>query len=184
GRPCGGGTAHDADELCRVCRDAGSEPLRPPDRDTGRSPLTRTHARSRGCHRPGASPGRHQPGPAGAEPIAACLVRYPSDHRRPHRDRTKLGAAQRGPGASTEGWLVSRTLVVTNDFPTRRGGIESFVFALCGQLNPEQVVVFTAAMPGAADFDAGLAFEVVRDQSRILLPTPRVARRAQDVLQT
>jgi phosphatidyl-myo-inositol dimannoside synthase len=79
---------------------------------------------------------------------------------------------------------VSRTLVVTNDFPTRRGGIESFVFALCGQLNPEQVVVFTAAMPGAADFDAGLAFEVVRDQSRILLPTPRVARRAQDVLQT
>jgi phosphatidylinositol alpha-1,6-mannosyltransferase len=79
---------------------------------------------------------------------------------------------------------MSRTLVVTNDFPTRRGGIEGFVFALCGQLNPDEVVVYTAAMPGAAEFDAALEFEVVRDRSRMLLPTGRVVRRVQEVLCT
>jgi phosphatidylinositol alpha-1,6-mannosyltransferase len=79
---------------------------------------------------------------------------------------------------------MSRTLVVTNDFPTRRGGIESFVFALCEQLDPDEVVVYTAAMPGAAEFDGQLAFEVVRDRSRMLLPSLRVARTAQRVLRT
>jgi phosphatidylinositol alpha-1,6-mannosyltransferase len=79
---------------------------------------------------------------------------------------------------------MSRTLVVTNDFPTRRGGIEAFVFALCGQLAGDEVVVYTASMPGAAEFDAEVGFEVVRDRSPILLPTSRVARRVQDVLRT
>jgi phosphatidylinositol alpha-1,6-mannosyltransferase len=79
---------------------------------------------------------------------------------------------------------MSRTLVVTNDFPTRRGGIEGFVFALCGQLNSDEVVVYTAAMPGADEFDAQVRFEVVRDRSRVLLPTRRVARGAQRVLRT
>jgi phosphatidylinositol alpha-1,6-mannosyltransferase len=36
---------------------------------------------------------------------------------------------------------VSRVLVVTNDFPTRRGGIESFGLALCGRMVPAEVVV-------------------------------------------
>ena len=38
--------------------------------------------------------------------------------------------------------------MVTNDFPTRRGGIESFVLALCERLPPDEVVVYTASMPG------------------------------------
>lgn len=77
---------------------------------------------------------------------------------------------------------MSRTLVVTNDFPTRRGGIESFVFALAARLPPDEVVVYTASMPGAADFDAGLAFPVVRDPASMLLPTPLVARRVRQAL--
>ncbi|MEP6526321.1 MAG: glycosyltransferase family 4 protein [Nocardioidaceae bacterium] len=79
---------------------------------------------------------------------------------------------------------MSRTLVVTNDFPTRRGGIEAFVFALCEQLDSDEVVVYTASMPGAAEFDGELGFEVVRDRSRILLPSGRVARRAREMLRT
>jgi phosphatidylinositol alpha-1,6-mannosyltransferase len=77
---------------------------------------------------------------------------------------------------------MSRTLVVTNDFPTRRGGIESFVLALCERLPPDQVVVYTASMPGDAAFDEGLPFPVYRDPSSTLLPTPAVGRRVQEVL--
>ena len=77
---------------------------------------------------------------------------------------------------------MSRVLVVTNDFPTRRGGIESFVLSLCRQMPPDEVVVYTASMPGDAAFDAGLPFPVYRDPSRILLPTPAVARRVREVM--
>ncbi|HET6562755.1 MAG TPA: glycosyltransferase family 4 protein [Marmoricola sp.] len=72
---------------------------------------------------------------------------------------------------------MSRTLVVTNDFPPRRGGIETFVRQLCDELPPEQVVVHTARMPGQAEYDAALPFPVVRDPSSVLLPTPGVGRR-------
>jgi phosphatidylinositol alpha-1,6-mannosyltransferase len=77
---------------------------------------------------------------------------------------------------------VSKVLVVTNDFPTRRGGIESFVLALCERMDPESVVVYTASMPGDEAFDAGLPFPVYRDPSSMLLPTPAVARRAVEVM--
>ena len=77
---------------------------------------------------------------------------------------------------------MNRTLVVTNDFPTRRGGIESFVYALADRLPAGEVVVYTASMPGDAEFDALLPFPVVRDKSTMLLPTPMVSRRVADVL--
>jgi phosphatidylinositol alpha-1,6-mannosyltransferase len=77
---------------------------------------------------------------------------------------------------------VSRVLVVTNDFPPRRGGIESFVMALCERLPAEDVVVYTASMPGDRDHDAALPFPVHRDPSSVLLPGPAVARQAATVL--
>ncbi len=39
------------------------------------------------------------------------------------------------------------------------------------------MVVYTASMPGDGDHDADLPFPVYRDPSRMLLPTPAVARR-------
>ena len=77
---------------------------------------------------------------------------------------------------------MTRTLVVTNDFPTRRGGIETFVLSLCQQLPPDEVVVYTAAMPGGPSYDATLAFPVHRDPTSRLLPTPRVGVRVERVL--
>lgn len=79
---------------------------------------------------------------------------------------------------------MSRTLVVTNDFPTRRGGIESFVLALCERMPADEVVVYTASMPGDEAFDRHLPFPVYRDPARILLPTPAVGRRAVRVMRT
>jgi len=77
---------------------------------------------------------------------------------------------------------VRRVLVVTNDFPPRRGGIETFVRELCGRLDPAEVVVYTARMEGDAAYDAALPFPVHRDPRGTLLPTPAVARRVSRVL--
>lgn len=71
---------------------------------------------------------------------------------------------------------MPRTLVVTNDFPTRKGGIEAFVAALCERFDPDEVVVYTASMPGDREYDATLPYPVVRDRRSMLVPTPRVQR--------
>jgi phosphatidylinositol alpha-1,6-mannosyltransferase len=72
---------------------------------------------------------------------------------------------------------MARTLIVTNDFPPRTGGIESFVLAMAQRMDPAEVVVHTARQPGDRQFDAGLGFEVVRDRSRLMVPTPTITRR-------
>jgi phosphatidyl-myo-inositol dimannoside synthase len=77
---------------------------------------------------------------------------------------------------------LTRVLVVTNDFPPRRGGIESFVLALCERMPASEVVVYTASMSGDAAYDATLPFPVYRDPSRMLLPSPAATRRAVEVL--
>ena len=75
---------------------------------------------------------------------------------------------------------MATTLVVTNDFPPRIGGIESFVADLCRLLDFD-VIVFTSSAPGAADHDADLPFAVVRVPGP-LLPTRRVGRQATEIL--
>ncbi|SNS53204.1 phosphatidylinositol alpha-1,6-mannosyltransferase [Micrococcales bacterium KH10] len=71
---------------------------------------------------------------------------------------------------------MPRTLMVTNDFPTRQGGIETFAEELAKRFDPDQIVVYTASMPGDAAYDAKAAFPIVRDRAGMLLPTPRVRR--------
>ena len=71
-----------------------------------------------------------------------------------------------------------RTLIVTNDFPPRTGGIESFVLAMAQRMPPDSVVVHTARQRGDVAFDASLPFPVVRDPSPLMVPTPDIARRA------
>ncbi|MFG3602023.1 glycosyltransferase family 4 protein [Micromonospora chersina] len=73
---------------------------------------------------------------------------------------------------------MSRTLLITNDFPPRPGGIQSFVHNLAVRQPPGSVVVYASSWRGAAKFDADQPFEVVRERTRVLLPTPLVARRA------
>jgi len=74
--------------------------------------------------------------------------------------------------------VTGRTLIVTNDFPPRTGGIESFVLAMASRLPGDQVVVHTARQPGDAAFDATLPFPVIRDLSRLMVPTPQITRRS------
>lgn len=76
--------------------------------------------------------------------------------------------------------MPRRTLIVTNDFPPRSGGIESFVASMAACLeeaSPGSVVVHTRRQRGDAAYDAALAYPVVRDPAGLLLPTPALAGR-------
>ncbi|MEH1127544.1 glycosyltransferase family 4 protein [Micromonospora sp. CPCC 206061] len=73
------------------------------------------------------------------------------------------------------------TLLVTNDFPPRPGGIQSFVHNLAIRQPPGSLVVYASTWRGAAKFDAEQPFEVVRESTGILLPTRRAARRSAEL---
>jgi phosphatidyl-myo-inositol dimannoside synthase len=73
---------------------------------------------------------------------------------------------------------MTRVLIVTNDYPPRKGGIQSFVHALATRLPADGVVVYAPAWPGAAEFDAQQAFPVIRHPRSLMLPLPAVGTRA------
>jgi phosphatidylinositol alpha-1,6-mannosyltransferase len=73
---------------------------------------------------------------------------------------------------------MRRTLIVTNDFPPRQGGIQSFVHALALRLPPDSLTVYAPKWDGAREFDARQPFEVVRHPTSLMVPEPSVTRRA------
>ena len=73
---------------------------------------------------------------------------------------------------------MRRTLIVTNDFPPRQGGIQSFVHALATRLPRGTVTVYAPAWKGAREFDAEQPFPVIRHPTSLMLPVPAVSRRA------
>jgi len=66
-------------------------------------------------------------------------------------------------------------LLVTNDFPPKVGGIQSYLWELWRRLPPERVTVLTSAHPDAAAFDAAQPFPVHRWHGPALLPTAGMA---------
>jgi phosphatidylinositol alpha-1,6-mannosyltransferase len=73
-----------------------------------------------------------------------------------------------------------RSLLVTNDFPPKVGGIQSYLWELWRRLPPDEVAVVTTPQAGDAELDAAQAFPVVRTRQRVLLPTPLLARQIED----
>ena len=78
--------------------------------------------------------------------------------------------------------MTRRTLIVTNDFPPRQGGIQSFVHQLAVRQPEGSVVVYASDYPGSAEFDAVQPFPVVRHPTGLLVPTPYARRRTATVL--
>ena len=72
---------------------------------------------------------------------------------------------------------IPRTLVVTNDYPPRIGGIQRSLEALVGQLPADRVAVLCPSWDGASEFDERATYRVFRQSERVLWPTPGVARR-------
>jgi phosphatidylinositol alpha-1,6-mannosyltransferase len=67
---------------------------------------------------------------------------------------------------------VRRHLLVTNDFPPKVGGIQSYLWELWRRLPPDATAVYTTPHPGAAAFDAAQAFAIERSPEPVLLPYP------------
>lgn len=82
--------------------------------------------------------------------------------------------------------MAATTLFITNDFGPRAGGIETFVHGLIERLPRESVIVYTSAQPNTTQFDAKwlqeFGVEVIRDRSKVLLPTPRVIKNCQKII--
>ncbi len=76
--------------------------------------------------------------------------------------------------------------MVTNDFPPRPGGIQSYLHALATRLPDQDLVVYAPAWEHSTgshpEFDAEQPFPVVRHPGGLMLPTPSVARRAKEIL--
>jgi phosphatidyl-myo-inositol dimannoside synthase len=79
---------------------------------------------------------------------------------------------------------MRRTLIVTNDFPPRQGGIQSFVHELALRLDPADLTVYAPKWDGAAEFDARQPFEVVRHPTSLMIGGPSVTRRAAELVRS
>lgn len=77
----------------------------------------------------------------------------------------------------------AKILCITNDFGPRAGGIETFVIGLIERMPSGSVTVYTSSQNGSAEFDRDwfekFGVTVIRDKSKILLPSPRVLRATQ-----
>ena len=72
-------------------------------------------------------------------------------------------------------------LLVTNDFPPKIGGIQSYLHELWRRLPPEETVVLTTAHPDAAAWDARQPFRVVREPAGFLVPAPSLISRVNEL---
>jgi phosphatidylinositol alpha-1,6-mannosyltransferase len=88
-------------------------------------------------------------------------------------ERTERGAGQRS--------SAGRTLLITNDFPPRTGGIQQFVHNLAVRQPPGSLVVYASRWNGWEKFDADQPFPVIREETSVLLPTAAVAKRAAEI---
>ncbi|KJS63622.1 glycosyltransferase family 4 protein [Streptomyces rubellomurinus] len=80
---------------------------------------------------------------------------------------------------------MHRTLIVTNDFPPRPGGIQAFVHNMAVRQPAGSVVVYASTWRDSSEvrsFDAEQPFPVIRDRTKVMVPTPRVTRRAAEIL--
>jgi phosphatidylinositol alpha-1,6-mannosyltransferase len=74
-----------------------------------------------------------------------------------------------------------RTLFVTNDFPPRIGGAQSYYWGAIRTLDPTEVIVLAPAHIDAAEFDATHPYTVVRASTSVLWPTSWLLRQVEEL---
>jgi phosphatidyl-myo-inositol dimannoside synthase len=67
-------------------------------------------------------------------------------------------------------------LLVTNDFPPKIGGIQTYLWELWRRLPEGEAVVLTTPYEGDSAFDRSAPMPIVRTRERLLLPTPALER--------
>jgi phosphatidylinositol alpha-1,6-mannosyltransferase len=85
---------------------------------------------------------------------------------------------------------MTRVLLVTNDFPPRRGGIQSYLQDLVGELvrrEEHTLTVYAPKWKDSDDYDAqarDTGYEVVRHPGTLMLPEPSVAARMRRLIRS
>jgi phosphatidylinositol alpha-1,6-mannosyltransferase len=79
---------------------------------------------------------------------------------------------------------VPRTLLVTNDYPPRVGGIQRTLEALVRCFPADRVAVLCPEAEGAAAFDEAAPYEVFRQPERFLWPVLDVRRRVHEAVRS
>ncbi|HEX7464703.1 MAG TPA: glycosyltransferase family 4 protein [Actinomycetota bacterium] len=77
---------------------------------------------------------------------------------------------------------IPKTLLVTNDFPPRVGGIQRTLQALVRELPAELISVMAPWSEGAEEFDRGEPYRVARVPREFMWPTPGVRRYLDDLI--
>jgi phosphatidylinositol alpha-1,6-mannosyltransferase len=83
---------------------------------------------------------------------------------------------------------LTRILLVTNDFPPRRGGIQSYLENLVGELvktGTHTLTVYAPKWKGCEAFDVEASqtgYEVVRHPTTLMVPEPSVAVRMRKLI--
>ncbi len=78
--------------------------------------------------------------------------------------------------------MTEHTLFITNDFPPRDGGIQTFIYELVKRFEPRSVTVLASDYEGAKEFDRAQPFRVVRAETSVLLPTPATKKLARQLI--
>lgn len=75
-------------------------------------------------------------------------------------------------------------LLVTNDFPPRIGGIQSYLRDYISYLDPDRTIVFASTQDAeqAREWDSQVPYTVVRYPHSVMLPTPDVKRTMQELI--
>lgn len=98
----------------------------------------------------------------GAADSAGASLSAGAPRRRPWRDALTT---------NTQSDRAPRTLFVTNDFPPRIGGAQSYYWGVIQTLDPSEVAILAPAHVDAAAFDATHPYTVVRASTSVLWPT-------------
>jgi phosphatidylinositol alpha-1,6-mannosyltransferase len=80
---------------------------------------------------------------------------------------------------------MTRILLVTNDFPPRRGGIQSYLEQFATRLvaaGEHDLVVYAPKWKGADDYDRRAPMPIVRHPGTLMVPEPGVDRRMRGLI--
>lgn len=78
---------------------------------------------------------------------------------------------------------VPKTLFITNDFPPRIGGFQSYYWGLVQSLAPDEITIMAPAHPRAADFDKAQPYRIVRTREPVVWPSPANLRLAERLVE-
>ncbi len=74
-------------------------------------------------------------------------------------------------------------LLVTNDYPPKVGGIQSYLWEIYRRLPQEEVTVLCTPYENCQSFDSEQTHKIIRTKQRVLLPTPQLAKQIQSVIE-